>query len=137
MILPLQVLVTNLVDSNVFVRSVILSLDFFKRSRQIGTTVPSAFMPTNSENYKFGDTPWSRAKGENEFCMITAFVSHNTLRLLRDLMCSVRLSDINQVIRFFACTCSCLFLRPDSNIICSLPCVFVWDSVIEFCSRMG
>ncbi|XP_024378941.1 uncharacterized protein [Physcomitrium patens] len=91
-----EVLVTNLVDSNVFVRSVILSLDFFKRSRQIGTTVPSAFMPTNSENYKFGDTPWSRAKGENEFCMITAFVSHNTLRLLRDLMCSVRLSDINQ-----------------------------------------
>lgn len=71
-------------DSNVFVRSVVLSLEYFKRSQLLGTS---------SDNYK----PSFWAKGEDELCMITAFVASNTHRLLRDLMCSVRLSDINQV----------------------------------------
>ena len=102
----LQVLVTNLVDSNVFVRSVVLSLDSFKRCRQYGAPVSSSTLlcsphyqeTMSSDNYKLGNTRSSRSNEDSDdFCMITAFVSHNTLRLIRDLMCAVRLSDINQV----------------------------------------
>lgn len=97
---------TNLVDSNVFVRSVVLSLDYFKRSSRdeflglnqnpsLSSTVKQSSM--SSDNYKFGSIPNFLNKEDDEFCKITAFVSHNTLRLLRDLMCAVQLSDINQV----------------------------------------
>lgn len=97
---------TNLVDSNVFVRSVVLSLDYFKRSSRdeflglnqnpsVSTTVKQSSM--SSDSYKFGSIPNFLNKEDDEFCKITAFVSHNTLRLLRDLMCAVQLSDINQV----------------------------------------
>jgi Trpc4-associated protein len=102
-----EVLVTNLVDSNVFVRSLVLSLDSFKRSRQNGVPASSSSLlcsshhqasSMSSDTYKLGNTPSSRSKEDSDdFCMITAFVSQNTLRLLRDLMCAVRLSDINQV----------------------------------------
>jgi Trpc4-associated protein len=99
-----EVLVANLVDSNVFVRSVVLSVDYFKKPQQMGTAISSSPLvcsaerqaTLSSDNSKYGSTPSFRAKVEDELCMISAFVSHNTHRLLRDLMCAVQLSDINQ-----------------------------------------
>lgn len=38
------------------------------------------------------------SKQDENYNKIAAFISHNTLRLLRDLMCAVRLNDINQVL---------------------------------------
>jgi hypothetical protein len=48
-----------------------------------------------NDDYQVNDS--ASASYDAEFCKVTAFVFHNTLRLLRDLMCAVRLSDINQV----------------------------------------
>lgn len=100
-----EILVANLVDSNVFVRSVVLSVDYFKRPQQMGAATTSCPLvcsqaerqaTLSGDNYKYGSTLSFQAKVEDELCMISAFVSHNTHRLLRDLMCAVRLSDINQ-----------------------------------------
>ncbi|KAH9549448.1 hypothetical protein CY35_10G020700 [Sphagnum magellanicum] len=99
-----EVLVTNLVDSNVFVRSVVLSLDYFRRHQWSGSASISARLAVISapkrranmrnDDYQVNDS--ASASYDAEFCKVTAFVFHNTLRLLRDLMCAVRLSDINQ-----------------------------------------
>lgn len=92
-----EVLVTNLVDSNVFIRSVVLSLDYFKRSQvdtmDLGSS-PSACSLEETSMRK-GDFSFG-SREDGIYCKITAFISHNTLLLLKDLMCAVRLDDINQ-----------------------------------------
>jgi Trpc4-associated protein len=95
----LQVLVTHLVDSNVFIRSVVLSLDYFKRSQVhtggLGSGPYGCFLKEISmrkDNYGFG------FREDEDYGKIATFISHNTLRLLKDLMCAVRLDDINQVL---------------------------------------
>ncbi|KAG6546998.1 hypothetical protein Mapa_011615 [Marchantia paleacea] len=62
-----EALVTNLVDSNVFIRSVLLSLETFKNCRP------------NEESFS-----------------IATFIVHNEFQLLRDLMSAVPLGDVNQ-----------------------------------------
>ncbi|KAG0588156.1 hypothetical protein KC19_2G220700 [Ceratodon purpureus] len=92
-----EVLVTNLVDSNVFIRSVVLSLDYFKRSQVhttgLGSSPHGCFLKETSmrkDDHGFG------FREDVDYCKIATFVSHNTLRLLKNLMCAVRLDDINQ-----------------------------------------
>ncbi len=102
----LQVLVTNLVDSNVFVRSVVLSLDYFRRHQWaesasngpglVAISAPERRANMSNADYRVNDSSVA-ANYDAKFCKVTAFVFHNTLRLLRDLMCAVRLSDVNQV----------------------------------------
>lgn len=91
----------NLVDSNVFIRSVVLSLNYFKRSQSdtmgLGSS-PSAACSLEETVSMRKDRDLSFGSREDGiYCKITAFISHNTLRLLKDLMCAVRLDDINQV----------------------------------------
>lgn len=104
-----QVLVTNLVDSNVFVRSVVLSMDYFKRCQQVdygclvlasGVCSTERRANMSSAGYMVDRMSPIDTRQDEDFCKITAFVSHNTLRLLRELMGAVRLSEINQVIKF-------------------------------------
>ncbi len=102
----LQVLVTNLVDSNVFVRSVVLSLDYFRRHQWaesasngpglVAISGPDRQANMSNADYRVNGSSVS-ANYDAKFCKVTAFVFHNTLRLLQDLMCAVRLSDVNQV----------------------------------------
>lgn len=82
-----------------FIRSVVLSLDHFKRSQVhtvgLGSNSYGCFLKetsTGKDNYGFG------FREDQDYCKIATFVSHNTLRLLKDLMCAVRLDDINQVL---------------------------------------
>ncbi|CAK9257708.1 unnamed protein product [Sphagnum jensenii] len=100
-----EVLVTNLVDSNVFVRSVVLSLDYFRRHQWaesasngpglVAISAPERRANMSNADYRVNDSSVA-ANYDAKFCKVTAFVFHNTLRLLRDLMCAVRLSDVNQ-----------------------------------------
>jgi len=78
-----------------------------------------------NDDYQVNDS--ASASYDAEFCKVTAFVFHNTLRLLRDLMCAVRLSDINQVM--YMCQSHdkilfCLFFFPKSLWLSGLR---VWD----------
>ena len=82
-----------------FIRSVVLSLEYFKRS-QVHTTVLGSNLhgcslkdiSMREDNCCFG------FREDKNYCKIATFVSHNTLRLLKNLMCAVRLDDINQVL---------------------------------------
>eukprot|EP00246_Nothoceros_aenigmaticus_P018067 TRINITY_DN9316_c0_g1_i1.p1 TRINITY_DN9316_c0_g1~~TRINITY_DN9316_c0_g1_i1.p1 ORF type:complete len:883 (-),score=147.83 TRINITY_DN9316_c0_g1_i1:126-2774(-) len=108
-----EVLVTNLVDSNVFVRSVVLSLDAFKRSRQfsfhpmgwqgdtemvIDSGPGSSSKQDSSSDLSYHSIGLSHFVNDDDEtgCKLTSFVEHNSIRLLQDLMCAVRLEDINQ-----------------------------------------
>ena len=72
----MQVVVSNLVDSNVFLRAVILSLEFFSARRVQLQELGSSY---------------NIAK-----CKMRRFLQHNTLRLLRDLMTVITVEDVNQ-----------------------------------------
>ncbi|KAJ1489615.1 hypothetical protein T484DRAFT_1603400, partial [Baffinella frigidus] len=71
-----QVVVANLVDSNVFIRAVVISLEFFA-AREV-------------ELAALGSRYDLRA------CRLRRFLEFNTLRLLRDLMTVVTVEDVNQ-----------------------------------------
>jgi len=118
------------VDSNVFIRSVLLSLDYFKRS-QLDTMelVSSPFLCSLEEtsirkcDFSFGN------KEDGTYYKITAFISHNTLWLLKDLMCAVRLDDINQVcfitfLIFSQVIQLILSLSTGSLLLCALGSIF-------------
>lgn len=70
----MQVVVSNLVDSNVFLRSVVLSLEYFasrqSRIRALGCSY------------------------DISTCKLRAFLRHNTLRLLRDLMTVISVDEV-------------------------------------------
>ncbi|XP_024395590.1 uncharacterized protein [Physcomitrium patens] len=92
-----EVLVTNLVDSNVFIRSVVLSLNCLKRTDVLTTDLsPNLYPCSLKEKSMRKDRYIYESKQDENYNKIAAFISHNTLRLLRDLMCAVRLNDINQ-----------------------------------------
>eukprot|EP00960_Hanusia_phi_P052163 761291-Hanusia_phi.AAC.3 len=72
----MQVVVSNLVDSNVFIRAVVLSLEFFSfRSRELAAL---------------------GSRYDMESCKLHKFLKHNTVRLLKDLMTVISVEDINQ-----------------------------------------
>ncbi|EKX39035.1 hypothetical protein GUITHDRAFT_89217 [Guillardia theta CCMP2712] len=72
----MQVVVSNLVDSNVFIRAVVLSLEFFSfRCRELAAL---------------------GSRYDMESCKLHKFLKHNTLRLLKDLMTVITVEDINQ-----------------------------------------
>jgi len=70
----MEVVVSNLVDSNVFLRSVVLSLEYFasrqSRIRALGCSY------------------------DISTCKLRAFLRHNTLRLLRDLMTVISVDEV-------------------------------------------
>jgi hypothetical protein len=70
----MQVVVSNLVDSNVFLRSVILSLEYFA-SRQSRILALGCSYDLST-------------------CKLRAFLRHNTLRLLRDLMTVISVDEV-------------------------------------------
>jgi len=72
----MQVVVSNLVDSNVFLRSVILSLELFSARRDELTALGSRYNPRE--------------------CLMRKFLQHNSLRLLRDLMTIISVDQVNQ-----------------------------------------
>eukprot|EP00245_Coleochaete_scutata_P010481 TRINITY_DN3673_c0_g3_i1.p1 TRINITY_DN3673_c0_g3~~TRINITY_DN3673_c0_g3_i1.p1 ORF type:complete len:571 (+),score=78.65 TRINITY_DN3673_c0_g3_i1:210-1715(+) len=120
-----EVIVTHLVDSNVFIRAVILSLEAFRKvevdpqaqvhghadydsdtldpdwrlfpkaSRQ-NTSIEGSDEPSTSGCGGYMSSYERAAIFDTDGCRITAFISCNALRLLRDLMCAVRPGDINQ-----------------------------------------
>lgn len=72
----MQVVVSNLVDSNVFLRAVILSLEFFSARRVELQALGSSYDPSQ--------------------CKMRRFLQHNSLRLLRDLMTVITVEEVNQ-----------------------------------------
>lgn len=72
----MQVVVSNLVDSNVFIRSVVLSLEYFaSRQAQIRSLGCAYDLKT---------------------CKLWLFLKHNSLHLLRDLMTVISVDEVNQ-----------------------------------------
>lgn len=97
-----------------FVRSVVLSLDAFKRNRQffppkgwqggaemvVDSGAGSSSELGSSTSFSYHPAVMARSVDDDEdesSCKLTSFVEHNSIRLLQDLMCAVRLEDINQV----------------------------------------
>jgi hypothetical protein len=83
----------------------VLSLDYFCRHQWaesasngpglVAISAPERRANMSNADYRVNDSSVA-ANYDAKFCKVTAFVFHNTLRLLRDLMCAVRLSDVNQ-----------------------------------------
>lgn len=76
-------------------RSVVLSLDYFKRCLVETTHPNSSPYPRSLNETSMNKDGYSYGSKEIKYCKIAAFVSNNTFRLLRDLMFAVRLDDIN------------------------------------------
>ena len=82
-----------------FIRSVVLSLEYFKRSQVRRTILGSNLhgcslkdISMREDNCCFGFME------DKKYCKIPTIVSYNIIRLLKNLMCAVRVDVIKQVL---------------------------------------
>ena len=106
----MQVVVSNLVDSNVFLRAVILSLEFFSARRIELQTLGSTYNMTT--------------------CNMRRFFQHNTIRVLRDLMTVITVEEVNQENICCLNTALSLFIlaRSHGQLHLFIETLYVWET---------
>jgi len=82
---------THLVDSNVFLRGMVLSMERFREQDQIPEKSQDPRGRENSEKTPARGTPYSHAT-----CTLSQFLQQNWFRLVKDLMAVVSIDAINQ-----------------------------------------